>query len=109
MADRFRYITGWRCRDGHLWLYDHDECPECGGRLAEVSTRSEATIVTHTVVRVNPTGVPIRLGVAVTTTGASTLCIIRGRLRGNGRDRARLMVRGGRFHALCPRHRLDKP
>jgi uncharacterized OB-fold protein len=108
MADRHRYVTGWRCADGHLWLYEHGECPECGGPLSAASIRSEARIVTHTVVRVNPTGVPIRLGVAVTHAGASTLCIIRGRLRGNGRDRARLVNRGGKFHALCPHHRLEK-
>jgi hypothetical protein len=63
--------------------------------------RSDARIISHTVVRVNPTGSPVHLGVARTHAGATTLCIIHGEMRGNGRDRVRLVLRGGRYHALA--------
>jgi hypothetical protein len=68
---------------------------------------SEATIISHTVVRVNPSGAPVRLGVARTTAGATTLCIVHGKLRGNGRDRVRLVSIDGRFHALARGSRLE--
>ena len=59
-------ITAWRCDNGHLWLYGHGECPDCGCPLSDTLIGSDARIVTHTVVRVNPTGRPIHLGVAKT-------------------------------------------
>lgn len=96
-----RYITAYRCVLGCLWLHEHEDCPNCGGRLVPVRTPSEAVVISHTVVRVNPTGSPIHLGVARTASGTTTLCIIHGRIRGNGRDRVQLVMRSGRYHALA--------
>ena len=101
-------ITAWRCDNGHLWLYGHGECPDCGCPLSDTLIGSDARIVTHTVVRINPTGRPIHLGVAKTAAGATTLCIITGRIRGNGHDRVRLVLRDGRYHALTPTSRIRK-
>jgi uncharacterized OB-fold protein len=101
-------ITAWSCRNKHLWLYGHDVCPDCGGPLFETSVSSDARLVSHTVVRVNPTGFPIRLGVAETASGARTLCIITGGIRGNGRDRVRLVLRDGRYHALTTTSRIPE-
>jgi uncharacterized OB-fold protein len=82
-------------------LHEHDDCPNCGGRLAPARIINEAIVISHTVVRVNPTGSPIHLGVARTDAGATTLCVIHGKLRGNGHDRVRLVLRDGRYHALA--------
>jgi uncharacterized OB-fold protein len=98
-----RFITAHRCPKGCLWLHEHEDCPDCGGRLKPVRINNEANVVSDTVVRVNPSGSPIHLGVARTTTGATTLCIIQGQIRGNGRDKVRLVVRDGRFHAITGR------
>lgn len=102
-----RYVPAHRCKNGCLWLHAHDDCPDCGGPLDVVRVPSRATVVSHTVVRVNPSGAPVRLGVARTATGATTLCVIHGEIRGNGRDRVRLVFTGGRFHALAGGFRLD--
>jgi uncharacterized OB-fold protein len=105
-----RFITAYRCPTGCLWLHEHEDCPDCGGRLEPVRINNEANVVSDTVVRVNPSGSPIHLGVARTTTGATTLCIIQGQIRGNGHDKVRLVVRDGRFHALTgrPRQRANR-
>ena len=102
-----RRIPAHRCSNGCLWLYEHLYCPNCRTKLERVDIVSAAVLVSHTTVRVNPTGKPIRLGVARTTAGATTLCIIRGAVRGNGRDRVVLVLRDGRFHALGRSARLD--
>jgi hypothetical protein len=69
---------------------------------------ARARLVAHTTVRVNPTGVPYRLGVAVTDRGAATLCVIEGEIRGNGRDRVTLVERNGRFYARGARARVSR-
>jgi uncharacterized OB-fold protein len=102
-----RYIIAHRCRNGCLWLHAHEDCPHCGGRLTPTRIPNDAVVVSNTVVRVNPTGSPVQLGVARTSTGATTLCIIHGAIRGNGRDRVRLFMSGGRFHALARGFRND--
>lgn len=61
--------------------------------------RATATLVACTTVRVTPTGVPQRLGVAVTLDGARTLCVVRGGVRGWGYDRVLLTREDGRFIA----------
>jgi uncharacterized OB-fold protein len=106
-VDRNLQIIAWFCRNGHRWLYGHNNCPDCGEPLAETLIASDARLISHTVVRVNPTGRPIRLGVAETASGATTLCIITGRIRGNGRDHVRLVLRDGRYHALASGSRLE--
>jgi uncharacterized OB-fold protein len=95
-----RFITASRCRLGCLWLHEHDDCPDCGGRLTPVRIPCEATLISDTVVRVNPSGSPIHLAVAKTSTGASTLCVVDGPVRGNGRDKVRLVFRDGKYHAV---------
>jgi uncharacterized OB-fold protein len=102
-----RYIVAHRCGSGCVWLYAHDDCPNCGGRLVPTRIPSDATVISHTVVRVNPSGAPVQLGVARTTTGATTLCVIHGEIRGNGRDRVRLLSIDGRFHAIARGSRLE--
>lgn len=102
-----RRIPAHRCPNGCLWLYEHLYCPNCRAKLERVNIASTALLVSHTTVRVNPAGVPIRLGVARTTAGAATLCIVHGAVRGNGRDRVVLVLRDGRYHALARMARLD--
>lgn len=102
------HLPALRCACGAVYLYPHDTCPRCGGALVPVRVRSEARLVSHTTVRVNPTGVPYRLGVAVTHSGASTLCVVEGAVRGNGRDRVQLVLRDGRYHALGARSRVTR-
>jgi uncharacterized OB-fold protein len=101
-------IHAYRCRDGTLYLHPHHSCPACGGRLVRVRIDPRARLVSHTTVRVNPSGEPLRLGVAVTDAGAATLCIVEGSLRGHGRDRVRLVLRDGRYHALAAGARLTR-
>jgi len=96
-----RYVVAYRCGNGCLWLYHHDDCPECGNLLVPTRIPNRATVIAHTVVRVNPSGSPVHLGIAKTNSGATTLCILRGQIRGNGRDRVRLVAIDGRFHALA--------
>lgn len=110
MADRSRRIDALACRGhcGGVYLYDHGSCPRCGGVLSPVRIPAGAVLVSHTTVRVNPTGEPYRIGVAVTPAGASTLCVVEGAVRGTGHDRVRLVKRNGRFHALAARARVTR-
>ena len=107
--NRNRKIAAWRCPGGHLWLYEHETCPDCGEPMTRTRTVAAARLVTSTVVRVNPTGKPIHLGVARSAAGATTLCIINGRFRGNGRDRVHLELRGDRYHAVAAASRTVDP
>jgi uncharacterized OB-fold protein len=95
-----RRIEAHRCRAGHVFLYGHGVCPTCGQLLSRMFIPAAAVLTAYTTVRVNPSGVPIRLGIARTRCGASTLCIVKGAIRGNGRDRVMLVKMNGRFHAL---------
>jgi hypothetical protein len=59
----------------------------------------EAELVSHTFVRVSPTGSSFALGLARTASGAQTLCIIEG---GIGKDPGRKVViskRDGLYYA----------
>jgi len=93
-------LDGWVCGRGHASLYAQEACPRCGDSLASRPLGTDARLETCTTVRVNPGGEPYRLGVAVTTEGASTLCVVEGAVRGNGRDRVRLVRRGEVYVAL---------
>jgi uncharacterized OB-fold protein len=104
-----RYVEAHRCPEGCIWMHRHERCPRCGGPLRRTRVPNEAVLVSHTIIRVNPTGTPIELGLAVTRCGAATLCIVEGKIRGNGRDRVRLVFEDGRFHALARQSRLPKP
>ena len=100
-------IDALACACGSVFLHPRSACPSCGGRLFPTRIRAAATLVASTVVRVNPTGAPFRLGVARTAGGASTLCVIEGEVRGHGHDRVRLVRRDGRFHAVAARARVS--
>jgi uncharacterized OB-fold protein len=108
MRPRDKHVDALRCPEGTLYLHDHDRCPSCGGALTRVRIPSTATLVSHTTVRVNPSGEAFGLGVAVTGGGAATLCIVEGNVRGHGRDRVRLVLRDGRFHALAAGARVSR-
>ncbi|MDH3198678.1 MAG: hypothetical protein OEO21_10605 [Candidatus Krumholzibacteria bacterium] len=101
-------IDALACPCGGVVLHPRAACPGCGGRLSPTRIRAAATLVASTVVRVNPTGAPFRLGVAHAAGGASTLCVIEGEVRGHGRDRVRLERRDGRFHAIAARARVSE-
>lgn len=102
-----RRVTAYHCPQGRVFLHRHESCPHCRGRLSEFPVRSTAVLVSHTTVHVNPTGHPIRLGVAQVRPGLRTLCVVQGEIRGNGRDRITLVRRDGRFVALARAARLD--
>jgi uncharacterized OB-fold protein len=108
MPNRDKHVDALRCPEGTLFLHAYDRCPSCGGALTRVRVRAEATLVSHTTVRVNPSGEAFGLGVALTAGGAATLCIVDGNVRGNGRDRVRLVLRDGRFHALAAGARVTR-
>jgi len=61
-----------------------------------MTRRRDAVLVLVTTVRVNPTGTPFRLGVAITRRGrARVLCRVEGRVRESGHDRVVLEERDG--------------
>lgn len=99
---RDRFIVARRCREGCLWLYPYDRCPKCKTATTPVKTSALAFLTSHTVVRVNPGGTPITLGVARAAGGAATLCAVDGEVRGNGFEKVRLVVEDGRYRALTP-------
>lgn len=56
----------------------------------------EATLVLVTTVRVNPTGAPFRLGIAILRSGRSrVLCRVEGSVRGSGYDRVMIEEKNG--------------
>ena len=93
------WLDGWRCPNGHLFLYPHEKCPRCSLALTPTRLGAKARLRSATTVRVNPSGAPFQLGIAVTDEGASTLCIVEGTVRGNGRDRVVLVKTDERFVA----------
>lgn len=55
-----------------------------------------ATLVLVTTVRVNPSGVPFQLGVAILQSGRSrVLCRVEGAVRGSGYDRVMIEEKNG--------------
>jgi uncharacterized OB-fold protein len=76
-----------RCAHGHISLHFDPVCTLCGGRTEATRIRPDAVLELVTVVRVNPSGEPYRLGVAVTRAGrARTICRVEGAVRGLGTD-----------------------
>lgn len=69
-----------------------------------------ARLVLVTTVRVNPSGAPFRLGVAVKRSGRErVLCVVEGAVRGLGYDRVVLEERNGVTVARpATRHRLRR-
>jgi len=69
----------------------------------------DARLVLVTTVRINPTGAPFRLGVAVMRSGrARVLCVVEGAVRGLGYDRVVLEERGGVTVARPARRRRPR-
>lgn len=101
-----RFIEARRCRSGHVSLQADPACALCGERMQPVRIRADAVLELVTVVRVNPSGQPYQLGVAVTHAGrARTLCRVEGMVRGAGNDAVVLEQRGDMIVAR-PRRRL---
>jgi uncharacterized OB-fold protein len=92
---RRQRLDARRCIRGHLSLEGDPACPQCGERVHAVQIQPDATLELVTTVRVNPTGRPYQLGVAVTRAGrARTLCRVEGAVRGLGNDAVILERRG---------------
>jgi len=99
-AQRSKRLQAWRCDRGHLTLHEEAACARCGAGLRPTSLDGAARLVTTTTVRVNPSGRPFALGIAVTSAGrARTLCVVDGPVRHNGHDRVWLTREGGRIVA----------
>jgi len=99
-------LQGFVCARGHASLVSADGCEQCGSTLRATRLAADATLLLVTTVRVNPTGAPFRLGVAVTRAGrARTLCVVEGPVRGNGNDAVRLEWRDGVWIARAVRVR----
>ena len=92
---RPRRLDARRCPRGHVSLQPDAACVICGEAVQAVRIRADAVLELVTVVRVNPTGQPFQLGVAVTRAGrARTLCRVEGVVRGLGNDAVVLERRG---------------
>ncbi len=101
-----RRIDARRCQSGHVSLQPDPVCVRCGERMYPASIRANAVLELVTVVRVNPTGEPYQLGVAVTLAGhARTLCRVEGMVRGAGND-AVVLERRGDMIVARPRRQI---
>jgi uncharacterized OB-fold protein len=103
---RHRRIEARRCRLGHVSLQSDPACLRCGEPMQPVRIRASAVLELVTVVRVNPSGQPYQLGVAVTRAGrARTLCRVEGKVRGAGND-AVVLERRDDLIIARPRRRI---
>ncbi|MDH4035879.1 MAG: hypothetical protein OEX18_01745 [Candidatus Krumholzibacteria bacterium] len=103
-------LVAWRCPRGHVQLHGAPACPACGERLRPARLSPDARLIATTTVRVNPQGRPFVLGIAVTRCGrARTLCVVRTRIRGNGRDAVRLCNEDGVVVARAARVKARSP
>jgi uncharacterized OB-fold protein len=93
-------IAAYRCTGGHVFLHAHDRCPVCKGKLEPGFASASAVLIVHTTVYINPTGIPVTLGIARTRCKAQTLCIVKSKIRGNGRDRVVLFKLDNRYYAV---------
>ena len=99
-----RRLSAWRCDRGHVGLYADEACATCGERLRPVQIPADAVLELVTTVRVNPTGQPFQLGIAVTRAGrARTVCRVEGGVRGLGHDAVVLERRGDTIVARARR------
>jgi uncharacterized OB-fold protein len=92
-------VTVHVCGGGHAFFFAHEACPRCQKPLAAREIPAEGVLVSHTTVRVGPTGKPFRLGLARVACGAQTLCILDGQ---TGEDPGTELVierRRGLYHA----------
>lgn len=104
---RGRQLDARRCAHGHLSVQLDERCTVCGRAMRSLRIRSEAVLELVTTVRVNPSGEPFQLGVAVTRAGrVRTLCRIEGSVRGHGND-AVVLERRGDMIVARPRRSLS--
>ncbi len=93
-------LPAWRCAHGHVQLHEAAACPACGAPLLRGHVNGAARLIASTTVRVNPSGRPFILGVAVTRCGrARTLCVVEAPVRGTGHDAVWLCSEEGRVVA----------
>jgi len=95
-------LTLFRCRGSHTFFFAHKNCPFCGANLEEIESQPDAVLVSHTTVRVSPTGTPFRLGLARVACGAQTLCIVEGEI-GTAPGAEVVIVKKGGLHHAQPR------
>jgi uncharacterized OB-fold protein len=86
------------CKNGHAFVEPHARCPECDGETSGDTTPPHAVIVAETTVRVTPDGEAFRLGMALLSAGAATLCILDDDVTTGVREVV-LYRRDGAFHA----------
>jgi hypothetical protein len=92
---RRRKLTAWCCIEGHMTLQNDPACTRCGASLRELCIAPQAVLELVTTVRVNPSGEPFQLGIAVTRAGrARTICRVEGPVRAVGHDPVVLERRG---------------
>ena len=102
MSQSRRQIAVRRCANGHAFLHAHECCTVCGEPLAITQEPATAVLVAQTIVRVNPTGDPYRLGIAKTPSGAKTLCRIDDDVPSTDGAAIGLERRGDLYHATTP-------
>jgi hypothetical protein len=90
-----RRLQAWICAHGHMSLQHDSPCATCGAPVHEFYIPPDAVLELVTTVRVNPSGEPFQLGIAVTRSGrARTICRVEGAVRALGHDRVVLERRG---------------
>ena len=93
-------LTLYRCDQGHAFFCPHDMCPICRSKLDEITREPHASLISHTTVRVSPTGSVFRLGIARTPDGAKTLCILGDDTDPDRNDGVIIVQENGLFYAL---------
>jgi uncharacterized OB-fold protein len=83
------------CKNRHTSFENRDACATCATPLEAFSADPEAALISHTTVRVNPTGEPFVLGMAEIASGAKTLCVVEGEIG----ERVVLYRRDGLYYA----------
>jgi len=90
-----RRLQAWTCTRGHTTLQHDNVCTSCGAPLRDFLMSADAILELVTTVRVNPSGEPFQLGIAVTRAGHTrTICRVEGNVRALGHDRVVLERRG---------------
>ena len=87
------------CRNSHTFFFPHRTCPRCGAPTTRTDSPPDAVLVSHTTVRVSPSGAPFRLGLARVASGAQTLCLIEGELGSTPVSEVVIEERGGLYYA----------
>ena len=92
-------LTLYSCESSHAFFFPHKTCPLCGANLGETESPPDGVLVSHTTVRVSPTGAPFRLGLARVACGAQTLCIIEGEIGTDPGEEVVILKKGGLYYA----------